>query len=157
MPVLENPRHEKFAVFIAEGKSATDAYVAAGYKDSPSKRFGAHSLLQRHPEIKDRATQILAENAARAAAAQQITKKKLIEWHNEIREQGKKSGQLSPAETAIKEISVLTGHRVERAEIGGPGEFDAMQDDELERVLMERLGALGFSLSPITEDGETQH
>ena len=86
MPVLDNPRHEKFAAFLAEGKSATDAYVAAGYKDGSSKRFGAHSLLQRHPEIKDRATQILTENAARVAAAQLITKEKLIEWHNEIRE-----------------------------------------------------------------------
>ena len=52
---------------------------------------------------------------------------------------------------------MLSGHRVERSEVGGPGEFDAMQDDELERVLVERLGALGFSLSPIAEDGETQH
>ena len=42
-------------------------------------------------------------------------------------------------------------------EIGSPGEFEAMQDDELERVLIERLGALGLSLSPIAEDGETQH
>ena len=157
MPVLDNPRHEKFAAFLAEGKSATDAYVAAGYKDGSSKRFGAHSLLQRHPEIKDRATQILTENAARVAAAQLITKEKLIEWHNEIREQGKKSGQLSPSETAIKEISVLTGHRVERAEIGAPGEFDAIQDDELELLLVQRLGELGFSLSPIAEDDETQH
>jgi hypothetical protein len=114
-------------------------------------------LLQRHPEIKDRATQILTENAARVAAAQLITKEKLIEWHNEIREQGKKSGQLSPSETAIKEISVLTGHRVERAEIGAPGEFDAIQDDELELLLVQRLGELGFSLSPIAEDDETQH
>jgi hypothetical protein len=157
MPILDNPRHERFAAFLAEGKSATDAYVAAGYKDSSSKRFGAHSLLQRHPEIKDRATQIIAENEARLAAAQQITKEKLIEWHNEIREQGKKSGQLSPAETAIKEISVLTGHRVERAEIGAPGEFDALQDDELERLLVQHLGELGFALSPIVEDRETEH
>jgi hypothetical protein len=61
-----------------------------------------------------------------------------------------------PQPTQNKEISILTGHRVERAEIGSPGEFDAMQDDELERVLIERLGALGLSLS-IAEDGETQH
>ena len=52
---------------------------------------------------------------------------------------------------------MLTGHRVERAEIGAPGEFDAIQDDELELLLVQRLGELGFSLSPIAEDGETQH
>jgi hypothetical protein len=58
---------------------------------------------------------------------------------------------------AAREISVLTGHRIERSEVGAPGEFESMQDDELERVLIERLGALGFSLSPIAEDGDTQH
>jgi hypothetical protein len=32
-----------------------------------------------------------------------------------------------------------------------------MQDDELERLLVQHLGELGFSLSPIVEDGETEH
>ena len=71
--------------FLPRAKVQLMLYVAASYKDGSSKRFGAHSLLQRHPDIKDRATQILTENAARVAAAQQITKEKLIEWHNEIR------------------------------------------------------------------------
>jgi hypothetical protein len=32
-----------------------------------------------------------------------------------------------------------------------------MQDDELERLLVQRLGELGFSLTPIVEiDSETQ-
>jgi hypothetical protein len=52
---------------------------------------------------------------------------------------------------------VLTGHRIERSEVGAPGEFDHLSDDDLERMLIERLEVLGFSLSPIAEDGETQH
>ena len=31
MPVLDNPKHEKFAVYVAKGQSAGEAYVAAGY------------------------------------------------------------------------------------------------------------------------------
>jgi hypothetical protein len=31
------------------------------------------------------------------------------------------------------------------AEIGAPGEFDAMSDDELERALIERMARLGFT------------
>lgn len=34
--------------------------------------------------------------------------------------------------------------RIERSEIGAPGEFDAFSDDELERMLVERLNALGL-------------
>jgi hypothetical protein len=74
-----------------------------------------------------------------------------------VYERALQGGQYQAATNANKEISVLTGHRVERKEIGAPGEFEAMQDDELERLLVERLGALGLSLSPIAEDGETQH
>ena len=38
---------------------------------------------------------------------------------------------------------MLSGHRIERSEIGGPGEFDALSDDELERALLERLTGSG--------------
>jgi len=31
MPVLDNPKHEKFALAMAKGQSAGEAYVAAGY------------------------------------------------------------------------------------------------------------------------------
>jgi hypothetical protein len=39
---------------------------------------------------------------------------------------------------------VLTGKRIERAEVGAPGEFEALPDDELERAIMERLERLGL-------------
>jgi hypothetical protein len=65
--------------------------------------------------------------------------------------------QYGAAVTALREKAVLSGHRIERSEVGGPGEFESLQDDELERLLVQHLGELGFSLSPIAEDGETQH
>jgi phage terminase small subunit len=34
MPILSNPRHEKFAQAFARGKSATEAHKEAGYKPS---------------------------------------------------------------------------------------------------------------------------
>jgi hypothetical protein len=43
---------------------------------------------------------------------------------------------------------VLSGKRVEPSEVGGPGEFETMTDEELERALMERAQKLGFVLSP---------
>jgi len=36
MPVLKNPRHERFAQLLASGKSGTAAYELAGYKPSDS-------------------------------------------------------------------------------------------------------------------------
>ena len=54
-------------------------------------------------------------------------------------------GQLSAAVAAIKEKGVLSGKRIERSEVGSPGEFDHLTDDELERALIERLAQLGFA------------
>lgn len=34
MPVLDNPRHERFAQYLLKGKSAAEAYVMAGYRDN---------------------------------------------------------------------------------------------------------------------------
>jgi hypothetical protein len=53
--------------------------------------------------------------------------------------------RLSAAVCAVKVKSVLSGKWVERSEVGGPGEFETMTDDELERALMERLERLGLS------------
>jgi hypothetical protein len=43
-------------------------------------------------------------------------------------------GQLSTAIAAIREMGVPSGQRVERKEIGQPGAFDDLSDDELERA-----------------------
>ena len=100
--------------------------------------------------ITGRVQELTGRAAARVVAKQQITKEKLVEWHNNVRKRGMKSGQLSAADTAIKEISILTGHRIEKSEIGSPGEFDAPSDDELERMLVEQIAELGL-------EGKTQH
>jgi hypothetical protein len=68
-----------------------------------------------------------------------ITREKLIAWQNEVREHGMDSGQLSAAGTAIKEIAILTGHRIERSEVGLPGEFDQLDDNALETLVKERF------------------
>jgi hypothetical protein len=69
------------------------------------------------------------------------------------------SGQLSAAVSALKEKGVLSGTWIERAEIGAPGEFETMTDDELERALIERMQKLGLGDFGETQNdvGETQH
>jgi hypothetical protein len=42
-------------------------------------------------------------------------------------------------------MGVLSGQRIERREIGALGEFDALNDDELERPLVERFSALDLT------------
>ena len=49
------------------------------------------------------------------------------------------SKQHGAAVSALKEKGILSGKRVERAEIGEPGEFDRLTDDELEHLIHERI------------------
>jgi hypothetical protein len=44
----------------------------------------------------------------------------------------------------VKELGVLSGKRIERAERGEPGEFDRMSDDELRQAVADRAEQLGF-------------
>jgi phage terminase small subunit len=157
MPALDNPRHEYFAQYLAQGKTQDEAYKLAGYRPS---RFNASHLADK-PSIRDRVHQLTTEKvaatAARDAARAAVTAESLLYEFEQAREQAMKNGREGNANNAIKGKAVLSGHWVERKEIGAPGEFEALQDDELERMLVQHLGELGFSLSPIAEDGETEH
>jgi hypothetical protein len=51
------------------------------------------------------------------------------------------SGQISAAVTAIKEKGILSGKRIERQEVGGPGEYE---------VLSRRCPVAGLVLDSIT-------
>ena len=137
MPVLSNARHEKFAQLLAQGRTEYEAYELCHYK--PHR--GNPCKLAR--KVADRVEEITREAARRTV----INKEYLIEKSEELRAQGMKSGQLAAAGTAIRELGVLTGHRVERAEIGGPGEFDHLSDDELLAAIRDRWARL---------DGDTQ-
>jgi hypothetical protein len=64
------------------------------------------------------------------------------------------SKQFSAAIAAITEMGVLSGLRIERKEVGAPGEFDAITDDELVRLLIERFSALGLNTDA---GGDTRH
>jgi hypothetical protein len=61
------------------------------------------------------------------------------------------NGQLSAAVTAIKEKGILSGKRIERREIGAPGEFETMTDEELEHALIDKVMKFGLEI------GGTQH
>lgn len=52
MPILPNPKHEKFAQLVVRGKSQTDAFIMAGY--SPKGANGNASRLIANDSISDR-------------------------------------------------------------------------------------------------------
>ncbi len=65
MTILRNPRHERFAQELAAGKSAAEAYSAAGYRANT----GNASTLRAQQSISKRVDEILAERESIAAQA----------------------------------------------------------------------------------------
>jgi len=163
MPVLINNRRELFAQLLFQGFTAVDAYEKAGFK----RHDGNSSMLARNPEIEaSRLAEIRGEMASEKtglplgtnaiAARAKVTAESLIDEAEAVRVGAMNSHQYNAANGAIKNKSVLSGVWIERAEIGGPGAFDHLTDDQLEHLLIERLGALGLSVEA-PPDSDTQH
>lgn len=72
---LKNQRHELFAQGIAAGKTADEAYAAAGYK--PNR--GNASTLKADQNISRRVTELLTKAAARVEIDQAWVLKQLVE------------------------------------------------------------------------------
>jgi Terminase small subunit len=82
MPILSNPRHERFAQELANGVSATEAYERAGFARN---RVSAHRLKQK-PNIRERVSELLkqrehinAQATAKAIEKTALTKEWVIE------------------------------------------------------------------------------
>jgi Terminase small subunit len=93
---------------LAEGKSMSEAYKAAGYKPSRSHA----SRLGTNGNIKGR----VAELQDAAAADTQITVQSLIEEAADIQERATNAGQYSAAIAALLAKAKLAGRWIDRTE-----------------------------------------
>ncbi|HEY1472946.1 MAG TPA: terminase small subunit [Pseudolabrys sp.] len=115
MPPLKNNRHERFALALAEGRSATEAYSQAGYK--PCRQNAARLMTK--DDIKAR----LAELQAVAAKKTEVTVESLLAELEQARIRADGLDQLSAAVKAISEKARISGLLVQKVEVGGPGDF----------------------------------
>jgi len=91
MPILSNPKHEKFAQSIVRGKSQTDAYMIAGY--SPYGASGNASRLIANDSISGRIKEL---QMAQLEQSQENLCEKLLEINNLI-DRAANNGQFNAA------------------------------------------------------------
>jgi phage terminase small subunit len=108
MGQLSNPRHERFAQGLAQGLSASDAYVKAGYGESRS----AASRLSTNVNVQAR----VAELQARVVENVSLTREWVIEQLIENASLAKEAGDYSPANQALQLLGKELGMFVERTE-----------------------------------------
>ncbi len=127
MPPLDNPRQEKFVQLAVTGMPLIKAYEEAGYKPD---RGNASRLT-----AKDNVEERMNELQRPAADLAQITVASLVAMADAARELAHSDKQHSAAVAAIKEMGILTGLRIDRREVGSPGEFERLTDDELLKLV----------------------
>jgi hypothetical protein len=124
MAPLTNPRHESFVRYLLQGKDATDAYEAAGFK----RDDGNAARLKSNPKVTARLAELQSEIAAKVP----ITIESLIAELEEVRHAATGKNQFAAAVRAVLGKAQLSGLLVERqkVEVGPPGSFDGLETTE---------------------------
>ena len=139
MPALKNQRHEKFALGLFEGKSATEAYITAGYR--PCRQNAAR--LTTKDDIQAR----LAELQAPAAKEAAVTVESIYSEIDAAIAVAADRRQAAAMVSATSLRAKIAGLMVERVEVGGPNAFDDAETiEDVIEAAGEQLRAEGYRL-----------
>lgn len=142
MAILENERHELMAQHLAQGKTASESYVLAGFR--PSRSNAARLSANEH--IGQRVSEIQAAGAKSA----EVSVQSLIAELETARAQAQTLGQLSAAVRATAEKAKISGLLVQKIEISEP-DFDdqTSTEDILQCVAAEKGEAYAVLLAMV--------
>lgn len=144
MPTLTNPKHELFAEELAKGKTATEAYVLAGYK----YHDGNCIRLRGNERIRERVAELLAASAERA----EITVESLQREAADLQRKAAEANQFSAASGLLKLKSVFAGLYVEKRENTNTNSVRELTDQEIADRLTNIRGRAsdGNGASPLS-------
>lgn len=155
------------ALGLAAGLAQMAAYAAAGFK---GKTKGAASAVAVRPEVKSRVQELLAtqhrkevQSSERAIEQAAIDKGWIVQRAKYIVELGIRGGapllgkdgkptgefsgkpNLSAAVRSLELLTAMGGYVVHRHELGQPGDFSRLTDEELDAKMIEVGEAIGIS------------
>jgi hypothetical protein len=127
---LKNARHERFAQELAKGKSQTEAYGLAGYKEDRT----AASRLSSNVNVSARVTELKGKAAERTVITVENITNRLLAIAAKG-EAGKDAPLLSVGRAALMDVAKLNGHIIDRSKVGL--DLSTATAEELE--ILERL------------------
>lgn len=138
MAALDNARHERFAQELAKGKSQTEAYVAAGYKDnrSAASRLAEDvNVCERVAELQERGA-IKAEVTIASLTARLFRLADVAEKTGIVRDEmgeptASNSKHLGVSRAALVDIAKLNGLVVDKAQVDA-----SVQVTEIRRTIV---------------------
>ncbi len=126
MPILSNPQYESFAVLVANGTPAIRAYIAAGFKDTPSAMQNASRLINkdnvkiRVEELRGRITERGIAKANEGIEIAAISRARVLQRLTQLGMAAEADEQWGPAIRAEELIGKELGMFKDRVETSGP-------------------------------------
>lgn len=150
MPVLSNHRHERFAQNLAAGMGVGEAHAAAGYRGNPKNATD----LRKKPEVAGRVAELLNQSAEKLTSALEVTYETIIDELEQARQLAHANGQAGAAVSAIVAKAKVSGLIIDRREVGDPGDFSELTDEEIVAKAAREARELGLAGPIPVDDGE---
>jgi hypothetical protein len=123
MPILTNPRHEKFCQARALGRTLDQAYVEAGYKPS----FSAASRMSRNVKVMERIIELQAPSVERY----EVTADSIAAELDEAKAFAYECKQPSAAVSAVLGKAKLFGLISDRSVVNVTHNYALMTEEEI--------------------------
>lgn len=141
--MLKNQKHELFAQAIARGETGRQAYYSAGFTASPGAAdVGASRLLKT-----DKVAARVLELRSRQGTAEKtiLTKAWVIEQTIELQRKAVTAGAYGPAAKCMELLAREVNAFIQKSEVGAPGDFGDLTDEELLERINDIAGEVGGS------------
>jgi len=149
VPVLSNPRHERFAQELAKGKSASQAYVAAGFE---GHRQNAARLMS-NDVIADRVEELLEAGAKRAEVTIEMVVReykriafsdirRAVNWHALTTETNEEDEDGIPKTQTVNEVALVGSDEIDRDTARAIAEISQTKEGALKVKFHDKKGAL---------------
>jgi len=148
MPVLRNPRHEKFSQLVATGIKPTEAYLSLSKAGAPQS---ANNLLKR-TDVRERVNEIQSLAAQSSAEAVAFDQKRVLNRLDVLSRKAEELGQISAAARCEELIGKQRGMFVDRSALLWETDPDKMTPDQLDVIADHLLSrALGGNQRAVAE------
>lgn len=149
MPILPNPRHERFAQEIAKGERVSKAYITAGF--APSKQHAQRLASQVH--LRDRVEEIIAAAAKRAEiTAERVMReyarigfsdiRNAVNWNAITTETGEEDEEGVPKTVTYNEVALVGSDEIDFDTARAIAEISQTKDGALKVKFHDKKGAL---------------
>jgi hypothetical protein len=135
LPILEDPRYERFSQLLSKGMPQGQAYVEAGFQATTDQsiRVGAHKLAKKNAIVR-RITELQEASARRAERESGIDKKWVLFRLRDLSDAAQSANQYGPSVRAVELIGKEISMFVDRHEVKS-GPLDSLSFEDLDALI----------------------